>query len=116
MPDMGKLLHWRWSLTVALLAYAAAAGWAQVAPGPTPTTRPLALVPGGNVSPAGSVSVQQNASAGGTNTVNTSLQINGNLQGSVPGANWPAGPITLKLVDAVRREVGSPRQRSTREC
>jgi hypothetical protein len=115
MPDMAKLSYGRRLLPFALLFFPFA-GWAQVASGPTPTTRPLALVPGASVSPAGSVSVQQSTSAGGTNTVNTSLQINGNLQGSVPGANWPAGPITLKLVDAVRREVGSPRQRSTREC
>jgi outer membrane protein TolC len=100
---MAKLPHGRGRLTFALLFSCASAGWAQVAPPPAPTTRPLALPPAGNISPAGSVSVEQSASAAGTNTVSTGLQISGNLQGSVPDSNWPAGPITLKLVDAVRR-------------
>src|SRR5579863_6611489 len=100
---MANLPQGRWVLTFALLLSCASPGWTQVAPPPAPVTRPLALSPGGNASPAGSVSIQQSAGGTGANTLNTGLQINGNLQGSVPGSNFPAGPITLKLVDAVRR-------------
>ncbi len=93
----------RWALSFALLFLCVPVSVAQVSPPPAYTTRPLSLPPGGDVSPAGLVSVQQSASAAVTSTVNTGLQISGNLQGSVPDSNWPAGPITLKLVDAVRR-------------
>src|ERR1035437_5822882 len=103
MSAMAKLSHARCLLAPALLFLCVSAGWAQVAAPPAPTTRPLALPPGGNVSPAGSVSIQQSASVDGANTVSTGLQIGGNLQGSVPDANVPAGPIALTMVDAVRR-------------
>jgi len=90
-------------LTFALLFWCSSAGWAQVAPPPAPTTRPLALPLSGASSPAGSVTVEQSASAAGTSTVSTGMQISGNLQGSVPDTNGPTGPVTLTLVDAVRR-------------
>jgi outer membrane protein TolC len=103
MSDMAKLSHGRRLLALAILFLCASAGWAQIAAPPSPATRPLALPPGGNVSPAGSVFIQQNASVVGANTVSTGLQIGGNLQGSVPDANAPAGPVALTLVEAVRR-------------
>jgi outer membrane protein TolC len=55
------------------------------------------------MSPAGSVSILQSASPAGASTLNTSVQINGGLLGSVPDPNPPAGPIALSLADAVRR-------------
>jgi outer membrane protein TolC len=104
---MAQMFRKRWALGFVLLLSWAAAGVAQVAAPPAPTTRPLDLPPGGNVSPAGSVSVQQSASAVGANTVNSAVPIGGNLQGSVPGPKAPAGPVTLKLTDAVRRGLES---------
>lgn len=100
---MSNSSHGCWALSVALLLSCASFGWGQVALAPAPTTRPLELPPGGNVNPAGSASVQQSPSAAGANTVNTQVQVGGNLQGSVPNSNWPAGPVTLTLVTAVRR-------------
>ena len=51
---------------------------------------------------AGSVAVEQSATPAGTATIGTSVQVGGNLQGSVP-ADVPAGPVSLTLADAVRR-------------
>ena len=55
---------------------------------------------------ANTVSTQQSASPGGgssTSTINTSIQVEGAYQGSVPGPN-PAGPtLTLTLQDAIER-------------
>jgi outer membrane protein TolC len=57
--------------------------------------------PGGQ---AGTVGTQQTAVAGqGSATVNSSIQVTGNLAGSVPGKDLPPGPVTLRLADAVRR-------------
>jgi outer membrane protein TolC len=64
--------------------------------------RPIALPQSGRPNSAGSVSVQQSTSAGGVETINTSTQLSGNLQGSVPGAQLPAGVISLTLGDAIK--------------
>ena len=64
--------------------------------------RPIVLPQTGRTSPAGSVSIQQSTSPAGVDTVNTSLQVGGNLQGSLPGAKPPAGPISLTLGDAIK--------------
>jgi len=66
------------------------------------SARPLALPQTGRTSPAGSVNVQQSTSPAGVETVNTSIQTGGTLQGSVPGANPPVGPVNLTLADAIR--------------
>ncbi len=52
---------------------------------------------------AGSVGVEQSATPSGTSTIETSVQVGGNLQGSVPGAAPPAGAVTLTLAAAVKR-------------
>ena len=70
---------------------------------PTGSTRPLPLPLSGRESEAGAVSVQQIATSSGAETVTSSTQIGGGFQGSVPGDNIPAGPITLTLAEAVRR-------------
>jgi len=72
------------------------------APGP-PGARPIPLPQSGRSAAAGSVSVQQTASPGGTSTIGSSVQVNGNLRGSVPGPPPEPGPITLTLAEAVRR-------------
>ena len=66
------------------------------------SARPIMLSPTGRTSPAGVVSVDQSTSPAGVETVSTSVQVGGNLQGSVPGAAPPAGPILLSLEDAIR--------------
>ncbi len=67
------------------------------------STRPAVLPPSGRTSPTGSVTVQQSTSPAGVDTLNTSIQIGGNLQGSVPSPNLAAGPISLTLGDAIQR-------------
>jgi outer membrane protein TolC len=66
-------------------------------------TRPMVLPQSAGPSVAGSVSVQQTTSPQGTNTINSSVQTTGALQGSVPGENPGAGPVKLTLADAVQR-------------
>ena len=55
----------------------------------------------------GSVQVQQNASAGGVSTVNSSIQVSGSLAGSIPIPEAGVGPIRLSLNDAVKRALSS---------
>lgn len=92
---------------LALLVAAAAAaslGFAQLTPGAAASgTRPITLPPSGGGNVAGQASIQQSTAPAGADTLTSSVQINGNLQGSVPGAALPPGPVTLTLADAVRR-------------
>lgn len=87
-----------------LLPAAAPLLCAQVPPavGGGGSARPIALPQSGRVSPAGTVSVQQRTSSGGIDTLNTSVEIGGNLQGSVPVAKPSDGPIGLTLGQAIR--------------
>lgn len=89
---------------LALLAWAAAAS-AQipgVTPGPGAASRPL-QIPASGREAAGAVSIEQSATSGGAETINSSIQVGGGFHGSVPGASVPPGPITLTLGEAVRR-------------
>ncbi len=63
---------------------------------------PLPMSAAGN--PAGAVSTQQTPVAGsGPATLNSNIQVNGDFAGSVLGKDWPPGPVTLTLADAVKR-------------
>ncbi len=89
---------------MALLSSAAA--WAQlpgVSAGPAGSSRALPLSPSGRENVTGIVSVQQSATSGGAETINSSIQVGGGFQGSVPGADVPPGAISLSLGEAVRR-------------
>ncbi len=88
----------------ALILAAASVSFAQGPPGGAAggTSRPMVLPESGRSSPAGSVSVGQTTSPAGVDTVSTSVQIGGNLQGSVPGAAPPPGPVSLTLADAIK--------------
>lgn len=67
-------------------------------------TRAAQLSLSGRGNQAGSVDVQQSTSGGsGAATTNSSIQVTGNYQGSVPATGIPNGPITLTLNDAVKR-------------
>lgn len=86
-----------------LLVAAAPACFAQVSSAASGSTRPLTLPASGAGSAAGSVSVEQTTAPSGADTLTSSVQIGGDLQGSVPGAVPPSGAITLTLADAVKR-------------
>ena len=82
------------------------AAWAQMAPGGSPRgpSRALTLPLSGTGSQSGSVSTQQTANPGsGVSTVNSSVQVSGNLGGSIAGPDTPPGAVSLTLNDAVRR-------------
>lgn len=86
------------------LTAAASASFGQTpAPPPGAGPRPLSLPQSGRTNSAGSVAVQQNATPAGVDTIGSSVQVGGNLSGSVPGAAPPPGPFTLSLADAVKR-------------
>jgi outer membrane protein TolC len=51
----------------------------------------------------GSVAVEQTATPSGAETIGSSVQVSGNLRGSIPGAAPPPGVIALTLADAVKR-------------
>jgi outer membrane protein TolC len=88
-----------------ILAAATSVSFAQTPPSAAggAATRPLVLPQSGRVNAAGSVSIEQSTTPAGTATIGTSVQVGGNLQGSVPDPSIPAGSITLTLADAVKR-------------
>ena len=59
----------------------------------------------GRASQAGSVSATQSATPAGSsiNTLNSSVEVQGSYQGSVPGPAIPSGPFTLTLEEALKR-------------
>jgi outer membrane protein TolC len=57
----------------------------------------------GRTNSTGSVSIDQTATPSGTATIGTTVQVSGNLQGSVPGEPPLAGLLMLTLADAVKR-------------
>lgn len=82
------------------------AAWAQLSPagGPSGPTRATTLPLSGRTGTNGSAQAQQTTSGGtGADTINSSVQVSGDFQGSVPGGNVPSGPVSLTLADAVKR-------------
>jgi hypothetical protein len=63
--------------------------------------------PSGRATSGGGVQAQQSANGnGGTssvNTVNSTIQVSGPYQGSIPDPNAPHGPLTLNIADAIGR-------------
>ncbi len=94
-------MHYNRALFLAWLATSMA--WAQFGGSGAQRSTPATQLPeSGRVAP-GSVTTQQQASPSpGTNVVNSSLQIGGDFQGSVPADKVPSGPIHLTLADAVK--------------
>jgi len=91
-----------WIACLAILLPAAASAQIPTGGSSGGATRPATLPPSGRTSPTGSVTIQQSTSPAGVDTLNTSVQVNGNLAGSIPGAKPPAGPISLTLGDAIK--------------
>jgi outer membrane protein TolC len=81
----------------------ASLAWAQFGGSGAQRSTPANQLPeSGRLAP-GSVSTQQQAAPSpGANVVNSSIQIGGDFQGSVPAGQIPAGPVTLTLADAVK--------------
>ena len=63
--------------------------------------------PSGRAQSGGSVQAEQSSSGNGgsssVNTVNSTIQVSGAYQGSIPDPNAPQGPLTLNIADAIRR-------------
>jgi outer membrane protein TolC len=80
---------------------------AQVPPEAVPAGTRAAQAPlSGRTGQAGSVTTVQNTAPGGTgsvNILNSSVQVQGAYQGSVPSAQAPGAAMTLTLDEAVRR-------------
>lgn len=94
----------RLAVLFCMLAYIVRAQLSPAGGGPNAPSRPIALPQSGRINQAGSADVQQSANpAGGVGTINSSIQVSGQLQGSVLNGNVPAGPIQLALMDAVKR-------------
>lgn len=65
------------------------------------------ISPSGRAESGSTVQAEQSSSGnGGTssvNTVNSTIQVSGAYQGSIPDPNAPQGPLTLNIADAIRR-------------
>ena len=67
-------------------------------------TRAISLPASGRTQSGGSVEATQSAAAGsGKAAINSSVQVSGDLNGSVPDARIPDGPVTLTLSEAMAR-------------
>jgi outer membrane protein TolC len=93
------------AISLCLIARGCLDVYAQTASsGAQTSTRATQLPISGASNQAGTVSTQQTPVAGsGPATVNSSIQVNGDFAGSVPGRELPPGPVTLTLADAVKR-------------
>lgn len=77
--------------------------WAQFGgTGAQRSTQATPLPVSGRQAPGSVSTLEQAAPNPGANTVNSSVQIGGDFQGSVQGGNIPSGPVTLTLADAVK--------------
>jgi len=55
----------------------------------------------------GSAQASQTVTPNGVSTVNSAMQVTGNLAGSIPAKEVPAGPIHLTISEAVQRAIAS---------
>lgn len=88
-----------WLLAAVLARAQAPAGGAPAAG----SSRAVPLSLSGRTLETGSVSAQETTGGSGVETLTSSVEINGDFQGSVPAANVPAGAISLTLAEAVER-------------
>jgi len=88
-----------------ILVGACASSRAQsISPGaPATANRAIPLSLSGRPGAEGSVATQQQTANAGIETLNSSIQVNGNFQGSVPNSSLPPGPVALTLAEAVQR-------------
>jgi outer membrane protein TolC len=79
----------------------ASLAWPQFGGGGAQRSTPADQLPAsGRLAPGTVAAQQQAAPIGGANVVNSSIQIGGDFQGSIPSDKIPAGPLTL--ADAVK--------------
>jgi outer membrane protein TolC len=84
----------------------ASLAWPQFGGGGAQRSTPADQLPAsGRLAPGTVAAQQQAAPIGGANVVNSSIQIGGDFQGSVPSDKVPAGPLTL--ADAVKLGLGA---------
>jgi len=73
----------------------------------SPIPKPTQVTPSGRGDSGGSVQANQSSSGNGgsasINTVNTTIQVSGTYQGSVPDPHATQGPLTLNIADAIQR-------------
>ena len=104
--------HWRFtthfiSLSVLLGAIALSCGssFAQQESSSMPKAQQVPL--SGRSQSGGGVQAQQSSSSNGggssVDTVNSTIQVSGAYQGSVPDPNPPQSPLTLNIADAIQR-------------
>ena len=71
--------------------------------GGAPSTRAMPLPMSAQSGQGSAVGTQQTPVAGsGPATINSSIQVGGSFSGSAAVKEWPAGPVTLTLADAVK--------------
>src|SRR4051812_43885279 len=61
----------------------------------------------GGPAQVGSVQASETVTSNGVSTVSSSVQVTGNLAGSIPARDVPSGPIHLTVVEAVRRAIST---------
>ncbi len=90
-------------ITMALLC---ASSFAQQATTSSSAPKAQQVTPSGMTSTGSNVQVQQSANGAASSsvdTVNSSIQVSGAYQGSIPSPNIPQGPMTLTIADAIQR-------------
>jgi outer membrane protein TolC len=79
----------------------------QGAPEPSSLPKAQQVTPSGRAPSGGGVQTTQSSDGNGgsssVNTVNSTIQVSGPFQGSVPDPNSPHGPLTLNIADAIGR-------------
>src|SRR6202030_106876 len=94
-----------YGLVLSVVALSCGSSLAQQEPASMPKAQQVPL--SGRSPSGGHVHEQESSSSNGggssANTVNSTIQVSGAYQGSVPDPNPPQSPLTLNLADAVQR-------------